>query len=124
MNIESILNYQKMDENLYKVEQKLVNSAYRKKANELAQVAKKAQSTSIELEAEADKLIAEIDEIKKNYKTNRTKADELLNMKLENLTVEELDKIAATKTKVVSNLSVLEKMLQKSAENINRILSE
>ena len=35
MNIESILNYQKMDENLYKVEQKLVNSAYRKKANEI-----------------------------------------------------------------------------------------
>lgn len=124
MNIESILNYQKMDENLYKVEQKLVNSAYRKKANEIAQIAKKAQTTSIELEAEADKLIAEIDEIKKNYKTNRAKADELLNMNIESLTMDELDKIAATKTKVVSNLSALEKMLQKSAENVNKILSE
>jgi len=124
MNIESILNYQKMDENLYKVEQKLVNSSYRKKANELAQVAKKAQATSMELEAEADKLIADIDEIKKNYKSNKVKADELLNMSLENMSMEDLDKFAATKTKVVSNLSVLEKMLQKNAESINRILSE
>ena len=43
MNIDSLLKYQKMDEELFKVEQKISNSPYRKKANELTAVAKKSQ---------------------------------------------------------------------------------
>ena len=124
MNIESLLKYQKADEELYKVEQKISNSPFKKKANELAAVAKRAQARSTELEAEAERLIAEISEIKQNYKTNMSKADEMLGKNIEDLSVDELDKLGALKSKLLSNLNILEKMLQKSAENINHILAE
>lgn len=124
MNIENVLKYQKKDAELYKVEQKIVNSVYRKKATELATIAKKAQARSMELETEAEKLIAEIDEINKNFGVNKTKAEEISSKKLENLSIEDLDKLGSLKSKVVNNLNILEKMSQKSAESINRILSE
>ncbi len=124
MNIESLLKYQKADEELYKVEQKISNSPFKKKANELAAVAKRAQARSTELEAEAERLISEISEIKQNYKTNMSKADEMLGKNIEDLSVDELDKLGALKSKLLSNLNILEKMLQKSAENINHILAE
>ena len=124
MNIEGILKYQKKDEELYKVEQKIENSPYRKKANELLAVAKKAQSTSTELENEAEKLIAEIADIKDKYSVNKTKTDEVLSSKTEGLSVEDIDKLTVLKSKLVSNLNILEKMLQKSAASVNHILAE
>lgn len=124
MNIENLLKYQKLDEELFKVEQKISNSQYRKKANELTAIAKKAQTKSAELEAEAEKLIADIDEIKEKYNINKTKSEEILKTDVEGLSFEEIDKINTLKQKVISNLNILEKMLQKSAENINRILAE
>ena len=124
MNIEKILNYQKVDEELFKVEQKLLNSTFRKKANELSAIAKKAQVRSTELESEAEKLIAEIEDIKSKYNLNKSKSDELLATDIESLKIEELEKLSALKGKVAQNLNILEKMLQKSAESVNRILSE
>ncbi|MBP3431916.1 MAG: hypothetical protein J6K39_03590 [Clostridia bacterium] len=124
MNIESLLKYQALDESLFKVEQKLVNSQYRKKANEITAVAKKSQAKSAELEAEAAKLIAEIEDIKDKYQINKSKMDEMLAKNVDDLSVEEIDKISALKNKILSNLNILEKMLQKSAENINHILAE
>ncbi len=124
MNLEGLLKYQELDKKLYDVEQKLVNNAYRKKANELAQLAKKAQAKSAELEAEADKLITEIEQIKKNYEINKKKSDEMVSTNIENLKPEDLDKLMTLKGKIMSNLNILEKMLQKSAERINAILSD
>lgn len=124
MNIESLLKYQKADEELYKVEQKISNSPYKKKANELATVAKRAQARSTELEAEAEKLIAEISDIKEKYNFNKSKSDEMLGKNVEDMSVEDLDKLNSLKSKLLSNLNILEKMLQKSAESINHILAE
>ncbi len=124
MNIESLLEYQKLDEELYKIEQKIQNSPYRKKANELAGVAKKTQVRSTELEAEANKLISEISGIKEKFSTNKAKAEEVQKTDLATVSMEEIDKLNNLKGKVVANLGILEKMLQKSAENVNLILSE
>lgn len=124
MNIESLLKYQKVDEELFKVEQKLANSPYKKKANELASIAKKAQIKSTELEAEAEKLISEIEDLKNKFRTNKAKADEMTAKDIEKMSIEELDSLNALKSKILSNLNVMEKMLQKSAESINHILTE
>ena len=124
MNIESLLKYQELDSELFKVEQKLVNSQYRKKANEISTVAKKSQAKSAELETEAGKLIEEIEDIKGKYAINKAKMDEMLEKDIENLSIEELDKLNTLKGKILSNLNILEKMLQKSAEHVNQILSE
>ncbi len=124
MNIDSLLKYQELDEKLFKVEQKLKNSPARKKALEITAVAKKAQVRSTELENEAEKLINEISDIKEKCNINKSKADEMLSANLDNMTFEDIDKYNILKGKIMSNLGILEKMLQKSAENINHILSE
>ena len=124
MNIESLLKYQAKDAELFKVEQKLQNSPYKKKASELASVAKKSQAKSAELEAEAGKLISEISGIREKFDVNKAKADEIQKNSIESMSMEELDKLNSLKGKVVSNLNILEKMLQKSAENVNHILAE
>lgn len=124
MNIDSLLKYQAVDEKLYQVEQKLANSQYRKKANDLMAVAKKSQSRSAELESEASKLIEQINEIKEKYKINKAKTDEILTYNIEQMNIDEVEKANALKVKIASNLNVLEKMLQKSAESINIVLSE
>ena len=60
MNIESILKYQSVDAKIYDIEQKLLNSNFKKKANELSAIAKKAQNRSLELEIEAEKVLKDI----------------------------------------------------------------
>lgn len=124
MNVEKLLKYQELDSELFKVEQKLLNSPYRKKANELTSIAKKAQIKSTNLENEADKLIKEIADIKEKYNLNKSKTDEILAMDIEKMSFEDIDKANSIKSKLLSNLNILEKMLQKSAEEINHILSE
>ncbi len=124
MNIEKLLKYQNLDAELYKVEQKIVNSPYRKKATELSAIAKKSQTRSTELETEANKLLKDIEEIKSKYQLNKDKMDEMLATNIENASMDDLEKLSSLKGKVMSNLGILEKMLQKCAERINHILSE
>ena len=124
MNIESLLNYQELDRKLHAIEQKLTNSPYKKKANELTSTVKKAQNRATELEAEAQKLIADIEDIKKNYETNKTRMDKMLKENVEEFGIDDIEKNNALKTKISSNLGILEKMLQKIAENVNKILAE
>lgn len=124
MNIESLLKYQDLDSELFKVEQKLLTSPYRKKANELTAIAKKSQTKSTELEAEAEKIIADIADIKEKYAINKSKMDEMVAGEVEEMTFEEIDKINNLKSKILSNLNILEKMLQKCAENVNHVLAD
>lgn len=124
MNIENILKYQNMDSELFKIEQKLSSSPYRKKANELTAIAKKSQNRSTELEAEAEKVLADISDIKEKYELNKKKLDEMLGGKVDSMTMEDLEKANGLKGKIASNLNILEKLLQKAAENVNRILAD
>lgn len=124
MNIEKILKYQKVDEQMYKLEQKLAGSETKKKANEYASIAKKAQAKSVELEAESAKFIVEIEKIQKNFDISQKALNSLKNSDPEKMTLEEIEKMETLRKKVVNNLTVLEKALQKSAESVNRIISE
>lgn len=124
MNIENILKYQDLDKELFKVEQKISNSPYKKKATELSTIAKKSQTKSTELESEAAKLVNEINDLKEKFAFNKSKLDEILKNDVEKMSLEDVEKMSNLKSKIAQNLNVLEKMLQKSAENINKILSE
>ncbi len=123
MNIESILKYQSVDAKIHEIEQKLSNSGFRKKANELSAIAKKAQTRSAELEAEAEKVLADIEDLKNKYSLNKSKSDEICAKNVDDMSADEIEKIAALKNKIANNLNILEKLLQKSAESINNILS-
>lgn len=124
MNIENLLKYQKVDGELYKLEQRLVQSQYKKKAAELAGIAKQSQVKSTQLENEAEKLSRDIEDIKKNFDINQKKLQQILSTDIENASLQELENLNSLRNKLMGNLNILEKMLQKCAENINRILAE
>lgn len=124
MELTNLLKYQELDSELFKVEQKLVASPYRKKANELAGLAKKAQTKSTELENVATSILQDIDDIKDKYAQNKKSMDSILSKNIDDMTLEELEKFMSLKGKLISNLNVLEKMLQKNAESINSVLAE
>lgn len=124
MNIEKILKYQQVDEKLFRLEQKQLSSPTKKKANELAAVAKKAQARSAELERESAKFLTEIEEIQKNFEISKKALTSLKNSNFEKMSAEEIEKMDSLRKKVSGNLNVLEKALQKNAESINRVLSE
>ena len=124
MDLSSILKYQDLDAQLFAVEQKLTSSPYRKKANELSQLAKKAQAKSNELESEANNILKEIDDVKAKFAQNKKSLDSLLAKDIDSLTLEDMDKYMTLKGKILNNLNYLEKSLQKYAEAINSTLME
>ncbi len=124
MDLTNILKYQEADAKLFQVEQKLKNSPTKKKANDLLQLAKKAQATSNRLEQEANEILKEIENVKANYEQNKKSLDSLVSKDIDSLSEEGLDKILVLKNKIQNNLNSLEKMLQKCAETINLTLSE
>ncbi len=124
MDLTNLLKYQELDEKLYRVEQKLVASPYRKKASELQQIAKKAQAKSNELENKANTLLKEIEEIKEKFKQNNKAFENLMKEDLDKITLEDVDKLTSLKGKILNNLNYFEKSLQKYAEAINSTLLE
>lgn len=124
MDLTQLLKYQDVDAKLFSIEQKLTASPHKKKANELALLAKKAQAKSTELENEANNVLKEIDDLKMSFQQNKKSLDSLLKKDLDKLSLEEFDSLSSLKSKILNNLNSLEKMLQKSAEKINNILQE
>lgn len=124
MDLTNLLKYQELDEKLYEVEQKLTKSPARKRASELSKIAKNAQAKSTELENEAGNILKEIDDIKEKFEQNKKSLESLVGKDLENLSMEDLDKISSLKSKILGNLNYLEKHLQKHAESVNRILMD
>ncbi len=124
MDLTQLLHYQEEDAKLFSIEQKLVSSPHKKRANELAGLAKKAQVKSTELENEANNILKEIEDLKNNFAQSKKSLDGLLKKDLDKFSEEELDASSTLKGKILNNLNSLEKMLQKSAEKINNVLSE
>ena len=95
MDLTNLLKYQELDEKLYNVEQRLTKSPARKRAGELSKIAKNAQVKSNELEAEASKVIKEIEDVKVKFEENKKSLQSLLNKDLDKLSMEDLDKITS-----------------------------
>lgn len=122
MDLTNLLKYQEVDAKLFSIDQKLTLSPHKKKANELAGLAKKAQAKSNELENDANNILNEIEELKNSFAQNKKSLDALLKKDLDKMTPEELDSLSTLKSKILNNLNYLEKTIQKSAEKINNTL--
>ena len=124
MDISKILEYQKLDSNLYSIEKDIRNSEHKKKANSMHENMRNAQAKSVKLEQRAGALIAEIDKVKKQLKTQNDKLAEFMSKDLSKMTKEELDNIESLKNKLTQNLNILEKNLTTLAENVNSVLAD
>jgi len=124
MDLTKILEYQKIDGELFALENKLNNSENKRKCIQLTNEAKRSQQQSTLLEERAGEALKELEEAKKVLSQNTKLADALVKKDIEKLSKEEIDNDLSYKDKVSSNLNVLEKRITKIAESINAILAE
>lgn len=124
MNIAQLLDYQKLDRELFNIEKRLKDSKNKALASEMYDNMKTAQEKSHKLEEKAGNILVEIEKIKNQYKIQEDKISELTDKNIDGLSKEEIEKFSAIKDKLSQNLIILEKKLTALAENVNAILSE
>ena len=123
MDLKSILEYQKKDAELIKLERQLETSENKKISNQMVSVVKEAQNQSTALENQAKEIIASFNSLKKSYADNIKSAGVVANKKLENLSSEDLEVIEELSQTILNNLGILEKKLLAQAEKVRAILS-
>lgn len=124
MKVEQILEYQKLDKDMFKLEKELRENPHKKKANQLHETMRAAQERSVKLEEKAGALLVEIEKVKKQLKIQQDKMSEFMAKDLNSLTKEEIEKIASLKDKLAQNLQILEKNLSSLAETVNSVLAD
>lgn len=125
MDFKNILEYQKIDGELYALEVSLARSENKKKCIALSNLAKEAQAKSAQLEDKANEVLKEFEEAKKVLVQNTKLAEALSKKDVEKMNnVEEIDRDITNKEKLSSNLTILDRKITKIAESINAILAE
>lgn len=124
MNIQPILEYQKLDSELFKIEKGLRESKSKSVASQMFESMKQAQGRSHKLEEKAGSVIEEIEKIKKQFQIQENKLRELEEKDFESISKEEIEKMGVVKDKLAQNLAILEKNLTALAENANGVLAD
>ncbi len=123
MDLSKILEYQKLDSQLVKIERQIKNNENKKTANKMHDNMKDAQNKSITLEEKAGQLLSEIAKVKKQFKVQQDKIKEFTSKDLASLSKEEVEKVSLLKDKLSQNLNILERNLTALAESVNAVLS-
>lgn len=123
MNLKSILEYQKKDSELIKLERSLSSSENKKIFTQMVNVVKEAQNQSSALETQAGEIINAFNSLKKTYSDNTKTANILANKNMDTITEEEIISIEDIAKTITNNLSILEKKLLTQAEKVRNILS-
>ena len=124
MDIKQILDYQKQDFEIIKLERKLEESEDKKIYQEMRTVVKDAQNKSNNLEKEAGELIKQYTEMKKAYDAEVKACGEIVNKDPKSLKVEDLDKTVSKTNQMIESISLLEKKLMAFAEHVNSVLAD
>lgn len=123
MDIKKILEYQDLDRGLFKIEKELRKNDNKQLANENYKKVKDSQANLVKFEAKAGELFTEIEKVKKQFKVQENKMNEVMNKDVETLSQEEVEELSVLKDKLRHNLNVLDKNLTILAENVNAVLS-
>ena len=124
MDLKTILEYQKKDAELIKLERILKNNEDKKIYTQMVSVVKEAQNKSNALEKQAGDLLSAYKDLKKTYEDNIRSANIVLGRKLESASESDLETIDEIASNILNNLSILEKKLLQEAEIVNSVLVE
>lgn len=124
MNLKTILEYQKKDSELIRLERELNNNENKKIFTQMISVVKDAQNKSNALEKQASDLLSAFQGLKKTYEDNIKSANIVIGRKLETASESDLDTIEEIANNIINNLSILEKKLLQEAEKVNAVLLE
>ena len=109
MDLKSLLDYQKKDAELIKLEKQLSNNENKKIFSQMISVVKDAQNKSSALEKQAGDLLKEYQELKNTYENNIKSANIIVNKKLETASDSDLDTIEEIAANIINNLTIMEK---------------
>lgn len=112
-----ILEYQKLDMELNKIKKSNVNSVEKNNMNKLKGYIVEAHSKGMALESDANSLIVDYENLKKQYENNSKKIQKLINTDLSNVELENVDEMLSTINSLSSELFLLER-------NINIIITK
>ena len=124
MNIEKILEFQSLDNEIRKLQQELLNSPDQKAIESLQKVVKETQTISATLEKEAEKSITEYQKMQKSYDDAFSALSKL--EKSQETTLSEAEYAACVKqlNSIAGFLGNLEKRIMQIADKVNSILSD
>lgn len=124
MDFSKVIDYQKKDLELIKLERSLNQSENKNIYLKMYNIVKQAQSKSLELENSANLLISEINSVKKTYNDNIKSVDVINNRNLELSKDSDLDTLSEIAKTISSNLNILERKILQLSEKLNSILVE
>lgn len=122
MNIDKMLEYQKLDSEKYKIEKQLKENNNQKMSEQMQEKKQSAINHSVMLEEKAESLFADIEKVKKQFKTQEDKMNEFLAKDLSKMSKEEVEKLTNLTNKLAQNLQILGKNLSTLATNVNAVL--
>lgn len=124
MDLSKLLEYQKKDAELIKLERVLYNNEDKKIFSQMIGVVKEAQSKSALLEKQAGDLITAYNNLKQTFEENIKSANIISNRKMEDASLNDLENIEQIGQAIINNLAILEKKLLQQAERVNSVLNE
>ncbi len=124
MDISKIIEYQKKDAELFKIENQLAKSEFKKNYQDMIAVVKKAQEKSSQLENQAGLLLKDFNLLNKTYNENNANVEKLANKDLSKLSETEFETLTKNVNALVNNLNILEKKILQIAEKLNISLNE
>lgn len=124
MDISKIIEYQKKDSELYKIENQLAKSEFKKNYQDMVAIVKKAQEKSSNLEYQAGIILKEFNNLNKTFNENNANVAKLSNKDLTKLTESEYETLTKTINALINNLNILEKKILQIAEKLNVSLNE
>ncbi len=122
--MKEILEYQKLDFDLRKLEKQINGSNEKNVMNQMINYVKTAQNKSLELEKSAKKLTEDYEMLKNEYDKNFKLIKELTSKKAEDLSEKQMEETFNKINLVSSNLYMIERNLNINVNNIKSILKE
>lgn len=123
MDLKSILEYQKKDAELIKLERSLSSSENKKTFTQMIAVVKDAQNQSSALEAQAGAIIKSYESLKKTMADNIKSAGAVASKNIDALNIEEIKNLENLSNIISKNLQILEKKLLAEAEKVRNVLT-
>lgn len=122
--LEAILEYQKKDGELVKIEKEISESKAKKVVNQMVGIVKDAQQKIVSTEKNANVLIKNYEELSKSFLSQQKLANNYLKLKLETEDTEVLAEYEKNIKDATTNILVLQKNIAKLSKNISETLKQ
>jgi uncharacterized protein len=120
--LKDMLDYQEVDMKLYKVENEIQNSDFKKTANNMVQYVKDSQSKILSLEEQAKKFSDDYENTLKEYNDLIAESQDLSNININDFDNDKLNEFVNKVNDVNSKLNDLQKTMISQKDTIDKIL--